>query len=99
MHIYIYTYAYTHTSTYIHAYTDTYIQGLHSRPHYHLYMWDHGPYGLLRVSGYWKAQTILGPPNVALLRALWPLVDGIWAVLKGSWGVLDVSSFGRLLEA
>ena len=28
------------------------------------------------------------PPNVALLRALWSLLDGIWGVLKGSWGVL-----------
>ena len=29
-----------------------------------------------------------GPPNVALLRALWYLLDGIWGLLKGSWGVL-----------
>ena len=29
-----------------------------------------------------------GPPNVALLRALWSLLDGIWGVLKGSWGAL-----------
>ena len=28
------------------------------------------------------------PPNAALLRALWSLLDGIWGVLKGSWGVL-----------
>ena len=28
------------------------------------------------------------PPNVALLRALWSLLDGIWGSLKGSWGVL-----------
>ena len=28
------------------------------------------------------------PPNVALLRALGSLLDGIWGVLKGSWGVL-----------
>ena len=30
------------------------------------------------------------PPNVALLRALWSLLDGIWGVFKGSWGVLVV---------
>ena len=27
-------------------------------------------------------------PNVALLRALWSLLDGIWGSLQGSWGVL-----------
>ena len=26
-----------------------------------------------------------GPPNVALLRALWSLLDCIWGLLKGSW--------------
>ena len=26
------------------------------------------------------------PPNVALLGALWSLVDGIWGLFKGSWG-------------
>ena len=30
----------------------------------------------------------LKSPNVALLRALWSVLDGIWGVLKGSWGVL-----------
>ena len=35
-------------------------------------------------------------PNVALLRALWSLLDGIWGVLKGSWGVLlDVPAPAR----
>ena len=29
-----------------------------------------------------------GPPNVALLRALRSLFDGIWGVLKASWGLL-----------
>ena len=29
------------------------------------------------------------PPNVALLRALWSLLDGISGILKGGWGVLD----------
>ena len=28
------------------------------------------------------------PPNVALLRALWSVLDGSWGVLKSSWGVL-----------
>ena len=28
------------------------------------------------------------PPNVALFRALWSLIDGIWGIFKGSWGVL-----------
>ena len=28
------------------------------------------------------------PPNVPLLRALWPLFDGMWGILEGSWGVL-----------
>ena len=28
------------------------------------------------------------PPKVPLLRAWWPLSDGIWGVLKGCWGVL-----------
>ena len=26
-------------------------------------------------------------PNVALLMALWSLLDGIWGILKRSWGV------------
>ena len=30
----------------------------------------------------------LDPPSVALLRALWSLLDGIWGLLKGSWGAL-----------
>ena len=28
------------------------------------------------------------PPNVPLLRALWPLLDGIGGRLKSTWGVL-----------
>ena len=28
----------------------------------------------------------LDPCNVTLIRALWPLFDGIWGVCKGSWG-------------
>ena len=31
----------------------------------------------------------LDPPDVPLLRALWPLLDGSWGVLKGSWGVIQ----------
>ena len=38
------------------------------------------------------AITILGPPNVPLIRALWSLFDGIWGVLEDSWGVLDEAS-------
>ena len=30
------------------------------------------------------------PPNVALMRDLWSLLDGIGGVLKGSWGVVVV---------
>ena len=41
-----------------------------------------GPVDGLRLRG------LLRPPNVALLRALWSLLDGIWGVLQGSWGVL-----------
>ena len=32
--------------------------------------------------------TLLDPPNVPLLRALWSLLDCIWGVVEGSWGVL-----------
>ena len=35
----------------------------------------------------------LDPPNVALLRALWSLLDGIWGLLKGSWGAGRSCSF------
>ena len=35
-----------------------------------------------------KDLSVPAPPNVALLRAVWSLLDGIWGVLKGSWGVL-----------
>ena len=32
------------------------------------------------------------PPNVPLLRALWPLFDGIWGILKVSLGGSGVGS-------
>ena len=38
-------------------------------------------------------------PKVALLRALWSLLDGSWGVLKGSWTVLPypkIESASRL---
>ena len=36
------------------------------------------------------ACTVLSrPPNVALLRAFWSLLDGIWSVLKGTGAVLE----------
>ena len=32
-------------------------------------------------------------PNVAPLRALWSLLDGIWGLLKGSWVVLVLGAY------
>ena len=50
--------------------------------------------GPLQTCGYrilkFGETVFLDPPNVALLRALWSLLDGNWGVLKGSWGVLVV---------
>ena len=54
--------------------------------------WVLGPSGLINPH---LILFVLGPlprpPNVALFRALWSLLDGIWGFLKGSWGVLVVS--------
>ena len=44
-----------------------------------------GGVGLIKM----KRESKPRPPNVALLRALWSLLDGIWGVLKGSWGVME----------
>ena len=37
------------------------------------------------------------PSNVPVLRALWPLFDGILGILKGSWGVLE-RAFALVLQ-
>ena len=42
-----------------------------------------GPLGGPSGSGY-----LPSPPNVAPLRALWYLSDGIWGLLKASWRML-----------
>ena len=36
------------------------------------------------------------PPNIALLRALWSLLDGTWGILNSSWGVLESPSIQSL---
>ena len=48
---------------------------------------DLDPNSIVHNARYWPR-----PPNVALLRALWCLLDGIWGVLKGSWRVLGEPS-------
>ena len=46
---------------------------------------------------------ISAPPNVALLMAVWSLLDGVWGILNGSWGVLaeanvDIDSYYWLFK-
>ena len=50
---------------------------------------DPGPARVQPTPNSWN---MLHPPML-IVRALWPLLDGIWGVLEGSWGVLvDVGS-------
>ena len=51
-----------------------------------------------KKSLYPKTKDLPRPPNVALLRALSYLLDGIWGLLKGNWGVLVQAKILGTLE-
>ena len=75
----VYLYLYLHLYPYLHIYIYIHIRVQHRYIHVDLHIYVSIPI------------PVPTPPNVAPLRALWSLLDGIWGLLKGSLGVLAKS--------